>query len=1087
MSACHRRPEHGGLPPLRQPAAGRHGFDAAFRLTWLAVRHGRCVAGALAFVLAAGAAGRAADLRFVRDGVEVARLDASALRRGCRVRPSRSTIRTTSAEDVPRLPARARCWRSASARRPTRSRARTSSSARSTATPSPTTGRAARRDGRLPRLRRRGARQPARPRGFAADGTRAARPRSVLRRLGRRRAARHARLSVAVSAGRASRSSTPATLPAHRADERAPPDSPAWTRLRDLPRRVHRLPRHQRGGRQGRSRPERPAEHRRVPAGRADEGVHPRPARRSATAACRRTRTSRAAELDGLIAYFEVDATAEARPAGARPVSAAGSTGRSLGLRRGRRSTPCTASSSRIASRTCATGAPVLAVDARRRARAGAAARPRPLVVRHERGVPAAATATAPSSSTARSRAIARGRAAASSSTSCRRGAAPGFAAKARDRMLVQASRTSAHDVRRVRARWASRPTSGATTRWRPRAGSSASTAPLRLLTNNPEKVAALVARRRRRRRHGAARAARRRRTTATTSRPSRRRGTRSARPAGALPPAAPPEPVEAFAPHAAPRRAPLPSRSRRISCPSRDREPAWFRLHLYVDVDARARSGSCSRTAGRTRRVPVLVRVQPRRCSSASLLARPTAPRASGTRRSARIVAHGAGAVALPHVLDATDADVPPDAAAVALLAAHVDGAGARVLAVGERRRGRGPARGGARGARRRRRAARRARRLTAWRDGPPARSPSAWPRSQLSCATPSRRRRSTWVDDAAALAARRRDRRRQLGGARAVPRATSSPSASGCDARFVPLGAFTPPGRVPAGDAPRRRLAGALAERAAGARARGGGGVRLLTADRADAPSGRRATTVDRARRGRARRPLRRRGRVRDARACRRAADGIRRSATAWRGRSPAHGGSRGGCPRSTRSASSRALARAATPTSDSTRHGSIATSRSSPRVATASSRRTCATSSSRASSDPRRPCGTSSTSRTDRSSRRSRRRRRSSRSRGPRRRARTALLDRLERMLDPERHRLVRLVATLPGPARDPRARGAAERAPPRLDRRARRRPGGVAGARARGAALRRRRVRPCGGSPTSPGPRSRRSSRAAVAPP
>jgi mono/diheme cytochrome c family protein len=45
------------------------------------------VAGALALVLAAGAAGRAADLRFVRDGDEVARLDPNALQRGCRARP----------------------------------------------------------------------------------------------------------------------------------------------------------------------------------------------------------------------------------------------------------------------------------------------------------------------------------------------------------------------------------------------------------------------------------------------------------------------------------------------------------------------------------------------------------------------------------------------------------------------------------------------------------------------------------------------------------------------------------------------------------------------------------------------------------------------------------------------------------------------------------------------------------------------------------------------------------------------------------------------------------------------------------------
>ena len=92
----------------------------------------------------------------------------------------------------------------------------------------------------------------------------------------------------------------PHTLP-----RTAAPDSAPWARLRRLPQRVHRLPRHQRRRRDGRPRPERAAEHRRVPAGRADQGVHPRP-RNVPLHQHARAPASLGRQLDELIAYFTV-------------------------------------------------------------------------------------------------------------------------------------------------------------------------------------------------------------------------------------------------------------------------------------------------------------------------------------------------------------------------------------------------------------------------------------------------------------------------------------------------------------------------------------------------------------------------------------------------------------------------------------------------------------------------------------------------------------------------------------------------------------------------------------------------------------
>ena len=60
--------------------------------------------------------------------------------------------------------------------------------------------------------------------------------------------------------------------------------------------------------------------------------------------------------------------------------------------------------------------------------------------------------------------------------------------------MLVQASAHPPHDVRSLRAARDCPTTSGPTARWPPSCGSSAVRAPLRLLSNNPDKVAALRA-----------------------------------------------------------------------------------------------------------------------------------------------------------------------------------------------------------------------------------------------------------------------------------------------------------------------------------------------------------------------------------------------------------------------------------------------------------------------------------------------------------------------------------------------------------------------------------------------------------------
>jgi GTP cyclohydrolase II len=205
---------------------------------------------------------------------------------------------------------------------------------------------------------------------------------------------------------------------------------------------------------------------------------------------------------------------------------------------------------------------------------------------------------------------------------------------------------------------------------------------PLRLLTNNPEKVAALVA-------DGVevagtaplalAASAYSAHYLAAKSNAGHALGVSS----GALPPAAPPEPVEAFAPHAVPG-VPHVLRLASYLLPVGEPEPAWFRLHLYFDVDAR-RERVVLTYRRADARGPVLVRVQAEALLERFPVRVPRL-RAEWLAAAARIVAHGAGAVLFTHVLDAEEGDAPPEAAALALLAAHIDGTGARMLAVGER-----------------------------------------------------------------------------------------------------------------------------------------------------------------------------------------------------------------------------------------------------------------------------------------------------------------------------------------------------------------------------------------------------------------
>ncbi len=106
---------------------------------------------------------------------------------------------------------------------------------------------AARRARRLPRVRRRRPRERRRSR-LAADRPQAGRPRAVLRRVDRRRAAGHAPLPVALPARPDRDRADRRALPAHRAERCADRVAGAG-RLRHLHVAVHRLPRHQRRGR----------------------------------------------------------------------------------------------------------------------------------------------------------------------------------------------------------------------------------------------------------------------------------------------------------------------------------------------------------------------------------------------------------------------------------------------------------------------------------------------------------------------------------------------------------------------------------------------------------------------------------------------------------------------------------------------------------------------------------------------------------------------------------------------------------------------------------------------------------------------
>src|SRR5439155_5700089 len=133
---------------------------------------------------------------------------------------------------------------------------------------------------------------------LGADRPAARRPVALLLDLERRRSAGSRDAPAAVAARGHRRGALRYAVPARGARGRGARFA-GGARLRPLPRRVHPLPRRQPRGRPPRPRPERAAEHRRVPPRAADQGVHPQPARvplrRDARApAARRRRSGRA-------------------------------------------------------------------------------------------------------------------------------------------------------------------------------------------------------------------------------------------------------------------------------------------------------------------------------------------------------------------------------------------------------------------------------------------------------------------------------------------------------------------------------------------------------------------------------------------------------------------------------------------------------------------------------------------------------------------------------------------------------------------------------------------------------------------------
>ncbi len=248
-------------------------------------------------------------------------------------------------------------------------------------------------------------------------------------------------------------------------------------------------------------------------------------------------------------------------------------------------------------------------------------------------------------------------------------GRGAGFAAKARDRMLVQASRNQlttfeayerlglGHDQRCYDEVAAACRLLGIT-------------APLEVLSNNPEKLDTLRA-------AGVAVAGHR--PVAVGASPfsvhyltaKSRSGHLLATGRGAA--ATLPERVTRLRPRAVrgtPRFIELAS----YLLPLRTPAPAWFRLHLYLDVVARRERVVLTHGLGRRRREPPVVHVQHDALLERFPLRRPRLARQWSQARSA-IVRHGAGCVLFLPEGDA------PDAATLALLARRLPARRARWL----------------------------------------------------------------------------------------------------------------------------------------------------------------------------------------------------------------------------------------------------------------------------------------------------------------------------------------------------------------------------------------------------------------------
>jgi GTP cyclohydrolase II len=253
-------------------------------------------------------------------------------------------------------------------------------------------------------------------------------------------------------------------------------------------------------------------------------------------------------------------------------------------------------------------------------------------------------------------------------------GRGAGFVAKARDRMLVQASRQrlTTFDAYATMGLPPDQRRYGEVASARRLLGIAA---PLRLLTNNPEKLAALAAE---------AIPVEGTQPLAPAATPysahylAAKSGAGHTLPAAGAEPTALPEPVESFTPHAVPGASHV-VRLASYLLPVGGPAPAWFRLHLYFDAEARRERVVLVHGRPDATR-PTLVRVQAEALLERFPVRGPRL-RAEWLATVAEIVAHGAGAVLFRHVLDAGEAEAAPEGAALALLATHAGSAGGRVL----------------------------------------------------------------------------------------------------------------------------------------------------------------------------------------------------------------------------------------------------------------------------------------------------------------------------------------------------------------------------------------------------------------------